>query len=44
MSFATIFVPNSGILAAFADVPESELDSALGIYLITWFVITLLLL
>ena len=44
LSFATIFIPDSGILAAYADVPASELNSALGIYLITWFVVTLLLL
>ena len=44
MAYATIFIPNSGILAAFADAPESEVNSALGIYLMTWFVVTLLLL
>jgi succinate-acetate transporter protein len=45
LSFATIFIPGSGILDAFtaADAPASEVNSALGIYLITWFIITLLL-
>ena len=42
MSFATIFIPGSGILDAYAD--PTELDSALGIYLFTWFIITFLLL
>ncbi|KAJ3519089.1 hypothetical protein NM688_g9353 [Phlebia brevispora] len=43
MSFATIYIPNSGIVAAYADVPASELNSALGIYLITWSALTFLL-
>jgi hypothetical protein len=34
MSYATILIPSSGILAAYADSP-SELENALGIYLIT---------
>lgn len=42
MSFATLYIPGSGILTAYTS--ETELDSALGIYLITWFIITLLLL
>jgi len=41
MSYATILIPGSGILAAFKDA--NELDSALGIYLITWFMVTFLL-
>jgi len=41
MSYATIFIPGSGILAAYASA--AELDSALGIYLITWFIVTFLL-
>ena len=43
MSFGTIFIPGSGILTAYGDA-TSELDSALGIYLFTWFIITFLLL
>ncbi|KAI0757792.1 FUN34 transmembrane protein [Daedaleopsis nitida] len=41
MSFATIFLPGSGVLDAYAD--EDELNSALGIYLMTWFIVTFLL-
>jgi len=43
MSYATILIPNSGIIAAYAG-HEDELNQALGIYLITWFVLTFLLL
>ncbi|KAI0743583.1 FUN34 transmembrane protein [Daedaleopsis nitida] len=42
MSFATIFLPGSGVLEAYAD--PRELNSALGIYLMTWFIVTFLLL
>jgi len=42
MSYATILIPGSGIVASFTD--PKELSSALGIYLITWFIITFLLL
>jgi len=42
MSYATILIPGSGILSAFTD--PAELDSALGIYLIAWFIVTFLLL
>ena len=42
MSFATIFIPGSGVLAAYTE--ESELNSALGIYLFTWMIVTFLLL
>lgn len=41
-SYATLFIPSSGILAAYTD--PNELASALGIYLITWFIVTFLLL
>jgi len=41
MSFATILIPGSGVLAAFTN--PNEIHSALGIYLITWFVVTSLL-
>ncbi|KAI0364895.1 FUN34 transmembrane protein [Pilatotrama ljubarskyi] len=41
MSFATIFLPGSGITAAYTS--ESELNSALGIYLFTWMIVTFLL-
>lgn len=42
MSFATIYIPGSGILAAYAG-KDAELFNALGIYLITWFMFTFLM-
>ncbi|KAJ7347374.1 FUN34 transmembrane protein [Mycena albidolilacea] len=39
MSYATIFIPSSGILDAYSD--PDELASALGIYLVTWLMVTL---
>ena len=44
MSYATILMPNSGILAAYLPDHVEELNQAIGIYLITWFVFTALLL
>ncbi|KIP05767.1 hypothetical protein PHLGIDRAFT_19614 [Phlebiopsis gigantea 11061_1 CR5-6] len=44
ISFGMLYIPGSGILDAYAAAPASELDSALGIYLITWAVLTFLLL
>jgi len=41
MSYAAIFVPSSGILAAYTD--PTELASALGIYLLTWFILTFIM-
>ena len=38
MSYATILIPGSGILAAYTD--PNELDSSLGIFLITWTIVT----
>lgn len=43
MSYATIFIPGSGILTAFANDPQG-LSNALGIYLITWFMVTFMFL
>jgi len=43
MSYATILIPSSGILDAYANNPD-ELSNALGIFLITWFMFTTLLL
>lgn len=43
MSYATILIPSSGIIAAYTDAAD-ELASALGIYLIVWFILTFLLL
>lgn len=39
MSYATIFIPASGIMDAYTD--KTELASALGIYLIAWMMLTL---
>jgi len=41
MSYATILIPGSGILSAFTD--PTEIASAIGIYLMTWFTVTALL-
>jgi succinate-acetate transporter protein len=41
MSYATILIPSSGILAAY--VNPQELENAIGIYLITWFMVTVML-
>ncbi|KAJ7027331.1 Gpr1 family protein [Mycena alexandri] len=38
MAYATIFIPGSGILAAYDD--PKELANALGIFLIAWFLVT----
>jgi len=40
LSFAAIFIPGSGILDAYAKDPADEVANALGIYLITWFMVT----
>jgi len=42
MSYATILLPGSGVISAFTD--PTELNSALGIYLMAWFMVTFLLL
>jgi len=41
MSYATILIPSSGITASYTS--NAELDNALGIYLITWFIFTSLM-
>jgi uncharacterized protein len=41
MSYATILIPSSGILSAYVD--PQELQNAIGIYLITWFMVTVML-
>jgi succinate-acetate transporter protein len=40
MSYATIFIPGSGVLASYSD--DKELSNALGLYLIVWFMITVM--
>jgi len=42
MSYATILIPGSGVISAYTNA--DELASALGIYLIVWFILTFLLL
>ncbi|PIL27887.1 transporter [Ganoderma sinense ZZ0214-1] len=47
MSFGTVFIPGSGILDSYTTngvLDADELNSALGIYLWTWFIVTFLLL
>lgn len=39
LSFATIHIPGSGVLAAYAG-NRTELESAVGIYLVTWGLVT----
>jgi uncharacterized protein len=42
MSYATILIPGSGIIAAFGS-DAKQLDNALGIYLLTWTMVTFFL-
>ncbi|KZT68470.1 hypothetical protein DAEQUDRAFT_766285 [Daedalea quercina L-15889] len=42
MSYATIYIPGSGIMTAYASASGDE-ATALGIYLMMWFIITFLL-
>ncbi|KAL4063744.1 GPR1/FUN34/yaaH family-domain-containing protein [Scleroderma yunnanense] len=42
MSYATILIPGSGVAAAYTS--KDEFAQAIGIYLITWFVLTVMLL
>ena len=41
MSYATILIPSSGIIAAYGTDAE-EFASAIGIYLTTWSIVTFL--
>jgi len=43
LSYATILIPSSGIIAAYADGPANELDNAIGIFLVAWVIVTILL-
>jgi len=43
MSYATILIPGSGIIEAYG-TNTHEFSQAIGIYLITWFVLTVMLL
>lgn len=42
MSYATIHIPSSGVLAAFAE--DDTLGEAIAIYLFTWMIVTILFL
>jgi succinate-acetate transporter protein len=42
LSFATLFIPDSGIAAAYATGPAGQEHDALGIYLLSWMVVTFL--
>lgn len=42
MSYGALFIPGFGILDAYKDAPD-QLANALGIYLITWFLVVTLL-
>jgi len=46
MSYATILIPGTGVLEAYTATPAGleQLGNALGIYLITWFMFTFLML
>lgn len=41
LSYATLFIPSSGVMAAF-NGDAQEFSNAVGIYLMTWFMITLM--
>ncbi|KAG6906494.1 hypothetical protein DXG01_013673 [Tephrocybe rancida] len=41
MSYATIFIPGSGVLASYDNAPD-ELANALGLYLTVWFMVTVM--
>ena len=42
MSYAAIFIPGSGILAAYGNNTQ-ELSNAVGVYLVVWFMFTVML-
>ena len=44
LSFATLFIPNSGIADAYASATPGMEDNAIGIYLIAWMIVTFLFL
>ncbi|KAF4610208.1 hypothetical protein D9613_010555 [Agrocybe pediades] len=44
MSYATILIPGSGVLAAYDNAAPGELNNALGIFLISWMMVTFLFL
>ncbi|KIJ55218.1 hypothetical protein M422DRAFT_199319 [Sphaerobolus stellatus SS14] len=40
ISYALIYLPTTGVLAAYQNDPTGELDSALGIYFMAWFILS----
>jgi len=44
LSYSAILIPGSGIIDAFANAAADDLSNALGIYLITWFMVTFMFL
>src|SRR6267154_3699950 len=44
LSFATIFIPNSGIVDAYKTAAPGMEDNAIGIFLIAWMIVTFLFL
>ena len=44
LSFATLFIPNSGIADAYKTAPKNMEDDAIGIFLIAWMIVTFLFL
>jgi uncharacterized protein len=44
LSFATLFVPGSGIADAYKAAPASMEDDAIGIFLLAWMIVTFLFL
>jgi succinate-acetate transporter protein len=44
LSFATLFIPNSGIADAYKTAAPGMEDDAIGIYLLSWMIVTFLFL
>jgi len=44
LSFATLFIPNSGIADAYKTAAPGMEDDAIGIYLLAWMIVTFLFL
>ena len=44
LSFATLFVPDSGIADAYKTAAPNTEDNAIGIYLLSWMIVTFLFL
>lgn len=42
MSYATIFIPGSGVVDALGGATSEEFNQAFGLYLMVWFMITMM--